>query len=88
MAWNWLAIFLSIPLQILEKVRDLKLLVANLQPTNVARPSQLFHLASAAETSSPSLTRLTYSYISECLWIPLLGNLLNWDPTFGSRLES
>ena len=88
MAWNWLAIFLSIPLQILEKVRDLKLLVANLQPTNVARPSQLFHVASAAETSSPSLTRLTYSYISECLWIPLLGNLLNWDPTFGSRLES
>ena len=88
MAWNWLAIFLSIPLQILEKVRDLKLLVASVQPTNVARPSQLFHLASAAETSSPSLTRLTYSYISECLWIPLLGNLLNWDPTFGSRLES
>ena len=88
MAWNWLAIFLSIPLQILEKVRDLNLLVGNLQPTNVARPSQLFHVASAAETSSPSITRLTYSFISECLWIPLLGNLLDWDPTFESRLES
>ena len=88
MAWNWLAIFLSIPLQILEKVRDLKLLVASVQPTNVARPSQLFHVASAAETSSPSLTRLIYSFISECPWIPLLGNLLDWDPTIGSRLES
>jgi len=80
--------FLEYPLTNTGKVRDLKLLVANLQPTNVARPSQLFHLASAAETSSPSITRLTYSFISECLWIPLLGNLLDWDPTFESRLES